>query len=259
MPLLIDGYNLLHGSGVFGERGRTPLEASRNALLEFIVAAVEPRELAGSAIVFDAQSAPPGLPRGYSYQGLAVHFAPRDRDADDVLEELIAAATVPRRLTVVSSDHRVQRAAKRRKATAIDSDRWYAETVAAWRLRRKQPAPQPPEGGTPADMTPTSAEVQRWLREFGLTEDDVAELEAELEPRRDESLEPPLAPQPPAPHKPPRKKAAAKAEPARRAKKAAPRARKKPAPRRKLSAEEVRRLDLRNPFPPGYGHDLLEE
>jgi len=44
-----------------------------------------------------------------------------------VLEELIEAEADPRHLTVVSSDHRIQRAARRRKAIFVDSDAWLGE------------------------------------------------------------------------------------------------------------------------------------
>ena len=44
MAILIDGYNLLHASGVFGSHGR--LEESRAALLDVLVASIEPKYLA---------------------------------------------------------------------------------------------------------------------------------------------------------------------------------------------------------------------
>jgi hypothetical protein len=40
---------------------------------------------------------------------------------------LIRKHSSPRALTVVSSDHRLHRAARRRRATPIDSDRWVAD------------------------------------------------------------------------------------------------------------------------------------
>ncbi len=76
--------------------------------------------------MFDAADAPPGLPRTLEHRGLTVRFAAKSGSADELIEELIRADSAPRRLMVVSSDHRLQRAARRRKATAIDSDVWYA-------------------------------------------------------------------------------------------------------------------------------------
>ena len=45
----------------------------------------------------------------FVHDGITVHFA-RDSDADAMIEDLIAAHHTPRTLTVVSSDHRIQRA-----------------------------------------------------------------------------------------------------------------------------------------------------
>jgi len=54
MTLIVDGYNLLHASGVFGrERGSRGFEQSRTALLDMLVDLLGER--AGDAIVvFDA-------------------------------------------------------------------------------------------------------------------------------------------------------------------------------------------------------------
>ena len=80
-----------------------------------------------------------------------------------MIEELILRDSAPRRLTVVSSDHRLQKAAHRRKATAVDSDRWLAQMLRE-RQSRQQAGPSDsvkPEG-------PLSAgEVEFWLKQFG--------------------------------------------------------------------------------------------
>jgi len=122
--ILIDGYNLLHASGVFGDYGRTPLEASREALLDWLAEVLSEAQRQRTTIVFDARNAPPGIPRTATKHGFTIRFAPRDKEADDLLETLIRQHTSPRTLTVVSSDHRLHRAARRRKAKAVDSDRW---------------------------------------------------------------------------------------------------------------------------------------
>ena len=68
-----------------------------------------------TTIVFDAKQAPPGLPHQLDHGGITVIFARGYDDADELIEELIASNSTPRRLTVVSSDHRIQRAARRRR------------------------------------------------------------------------------------------------------------------------------------------------
>lgn len=127
MAFLIDGYNLLHASGVFPSSSGPPtLERSRLALLDFLVERIHPKLLARTRVVFDAVHAPPGLEREMTHRGLAVMFAHRGGSADELLEQLIAAEPDPRNLLVVSSDHRVQRAARQRGAQYIDSEAWVA-------------------------------------------------------------------------------------------------------------------------------------
>ncbi len=170
MALLIDGYNLLHASGILA-RGVGPgsLERSRNALLNFLAESLAERELARTTVVFDARQAPPGLPRVTKYRGITVRFAPKGSDADTVIEELIAANHAPRRLTVVSSDHRLHRAARRRRAKAVDSDVWYVEALRR-RIDRSRTKSLP---GKPAGP-PSEVEVRYWMRQFGLEEPESA-------------------------------------------------------------------------------------
>ncbi|HUY34064.1 MAG TPA: NYN domain-containing protein [Pirellulales bacterium] len=161
MSLLIDGYNLLHASGIVG-RGLGPggLERSRLALLNFVAEAVDTRDLAHTIVVFDAANAPPGLPRSIMHRGLTVRFAAQYESADELIEELIRADSSPRRLTVVSSDHRLHRAARRRHARPIDSDRWYADM-----LRRRQGQGDMPQPSKPSGST--SDDIEFWLQQFG--------------------------------------------------------------------------------------------
>jgi uncharacterized protein len=93
-----------------------------------ILSAADRRE---TFVVFDARNAPVGTPRQTEYCGLTVRFAAGYEEADNLLEELIEDHPAPHTLTVVSGDRRIQRAARRRKARAIDSDAWYAEQSAA--------------------------------------------------------------------------------------------------------------------------------
>lgn len=162
MALLIDGYNLLHATDLFGPGGAaTGLQGSRDALLGFLSGILDERERAETTIVFDASDAPPGLPRTLDYAGMTVHFARRYADADTMIEELIADTREPRALLVVSSDHRVQRAARQRGAQYIDSDQWYTERLAA----RRPPVGNDSEAVKPVDdLTPD--EVDYWTTKF---------------------------------------------------------------------------------------------
>jgi uncharacterized protein len=163
MALLIDGYNLLHVTDIFGAAGPgTDLHRTRIALLNFLAAAISKRELRQTTIVFDAAGAPPGLPRTISHQGMTIHFAPRDSDADEMIEDLLQQHRTPKSLTVVSSDHRVQRAARGRGATFVDSAEWYAERRTAM---RDSASDEKPLTKPSAALSPD--ELNYWLRQFG--------------------------------------------------------------------------------------------
>lgn len=161
MTLIIDGYNLMHAAGIVG-RGVGPggLERSRLALLNFLAESLEAEAAARTTVVFDARQAPPGLPRMMNYRGLTVRFAAGYESADELIEELIRADARPRKLIVVSADHRLQKAARRRRAKAVDSERWYCD-LAHQRAARGVP---PPTFVKPSH--PGSGEVEFWLRQF---------------------------------------------------------------------------------------------
>lgn len=165
VALIIDGYNLLHASGVSGAgAGRGQFARSRLALLNFLVESLPPDELQRTTVVFDAAGAPAGLPHVLYHRGLTVRFAASYDDADALIEELIAADTSPRRLTV-SSDHRLQRAAARRRARSVDSDRWYAETLRRGRARTRPAPPRQPLSDKPL-LSAADEEIAYWLKQF---------------------------------------------------------------------------------------------
>jgi predicted RNA-binding protein with PIN domain len=202
MALLIDGYNLLHVTGLVGRPG-SGLQGSRDALLRYLARSIEPKELVATTIVFDAAEAPPGLPRVVTHEGMVVRYASDYPDADALIEELIAAFNVPRSLLVVSSDHRIQRAAHRRRAQFVDSDVWMGDL--SRRRSAGQGASQPEARRTP-----------------GLSANDIAYWVAEFAD---------------APEEAPPQKRGAKRKPSKPPEEPAP--------------------PIDNPFPPGYGEDLL--
>ena len=159
MTLIIDGYNLLHASGVFGdERGPRGFEKSRLALLDMLVALLG-EAVDDTIVVFDAARAPDGLPARLSHGGIRVWFAREYPDADSLIEELVEENDAPSSLLVVSGDRRLQAAARRRRASAIDCDAWLADMKARRRARSDHDA-KPAEPG-PHD-------VEAWKRYFGL-------------------------------------------------------------------------------------------
>lgn len=158
MKLIIDGYNLLHASGVFGaSRGPDGFEQSRRALLDML-ADLLGAEASNTVVVFDAARAPDGLPGRSTHRGIRVWFAREYPDADSLIEELVEGATSPH-LMVVSNDRRLQAAARRRRAKAVSCADWLAEARAARRGPRAGDT-KPPEPG------PEGAEY--WKRYFDL-------------------------------------------------------------------------------------------
>ncbi|PQO27742.1 NYN domain-containing protein [Blastopirellula marina] len=167
MSLIIDGYNLLFAAGLVGSvDGEGSFEGERRALLDALLSVIDPKELPQTTVVFDSAKAPPGLPRTVNHQQITVRFATGYADADEMIEELIRDHHAPKRLTVVSSDHRVQRAARRRKAKAIDSDSWFRLMRQTRKRMRDQEAKKPPPPKQPSASVP-NAQVNEWIKFFG--------------------------------------------------------------------------------------------
>lgn len=243
VALLIDGYNLLHGTGLFGHgKGAGTLEASREALLSFLARAVESGELERTTVVFDSSDAPPGLPRTVRRQGMTIRFAVGYADADELLEELIAADHAPKKLTVVSSDHRVQRAARRRRAHTVDSHQWYFE------MRQRLGRPDAGESDAKPEGPYSSEEMAAYMRAFQTpSEYEGGEEGLQVEPLSAGTL--PMIGE---------EESKLRIEPAQTpADKPAKRRRR----RRGKGASETqeKQINLDNPFPPGYAEDVVAE
>ena len=195
MNLLIDGYNLLHVTGIFGKgSGPGMFQRSREAFLRFLAASLDDNQRRNTTIVFDAADAPPGLPSTLQQEDMVVRYARDYPDADSLIEELIQQESVPRRLLVVSSDHRIQRAARKRRAHSIDSDVWYSQLWqrrADRRLQAGRPQPEKPLG----DLS--KAEVDYWVGEFSTQEaeqDDAPSRSASKRSSQDDAPENPFPP-----------------------------------------------------------------
>lgn len=223
MKLLIDGYNLLHATDLFGTGVLAgTLQGSREALLDFLAVRLTKRERRGTTIVFDAAGAPPGLPDEVTHCQIQVCYARNYPDADALLEELIEKWRSPRELLVVSSDHRVQRASRRRGASYQDSQPWYND------LCRRRPS-ESPQSERPID----AGSPDFWAAEFedSELEDKAAQQDTELAQR---------------------KLLAQKAR--REASNKKSKKTNKPAEGKQPFGEGI--LD---PFPPGYAEDLAKE
>lgn len=183
MPILIDGYNLLHVTGVFSETvGPGSVEKLHAKFLDFLAALLDPDDVPQTTVVFDAKGRRATARRSTVRAGITVHYSARTEEADDVLAELVGDHPNPRRLVVVSSDHRVQRAARRRRATAVDSEVWYAQLL---QRRRDRQQPASPPDSKPA--TPSSgADTAWWQTQFDpkLLQELADEISSQPEPVR---------------------------------------------------------------------------
>ena len=233
MRLLIDGYNLLHASDLFGSGQLAgTLRGSREALLDYLAQRLTPAERRQAVIVFDASQAPPGLPDAHGYEGLLVRFARGYPDADSLLEEILASAKGTKQLTVVSGDRRVQRAARSVGATPVESDSWLADLA----QRETDPAASGPKPSVPV------GDAAHWIDEF-------SDPEALSEIAREAANAPPPKPLPPSQPQP-------KPPEGKRKKK---RGSRKDASKPETDADrEAFGRGILNPFPPGYAEELLD-
>lgn len=167
MDLLIDGYNLMHAAGLARlTYGPGDLQRARHRLVVLVSHGFPPEELPRLRVVFDAKNAPDDAGAETLVHGLRVTFAAQGREADDLIEELIEQHSAPKYLKVISSDHRLQRAARRRGASFIGSDEFVTELNR--RIAARQAAAQrqqPGEIGKHSGVTQES-ELEQWLREF---------------------------------------------------------------------------------------------
>jgi predicted RNA-binding protein with PIN domain len=192
MDIVIDGYNLMHAAGLarpaYGPRG---LQKARHQLILRVKLGFLPADLPKLLVVFDAKEAPAELPPVHLDHGITVQFALPGQEADELIEDLIQKHSVPRQLLIVSSDHRLQRAARRRNASFIDSDLFLddldrrARQFELERRREHRPAPSP-------ERDPQQ-DLEHWLQEFG--EIDLDEISRSV----DRAPEPSPPKSPPAP------------------------------------------------------------
>ena len=179
MAIIVDGYNLLFAANIVAEGpGKYSLEKSRRSVLRAVAALLTEKERRATTVVFDGKDAPPGLEKVGRFADMAVLFSAPGTEADDLIEDLIRTNHAPRRLVVVSSDHRLHRAARRRQATAMDSDVWYQQKLLERRRRNQSQGPPSPAAAGPGDAM-TSEEIADWIEEFG--EVDIANMQQQIQ------------------------------------------------------------------------------
>lgn len=166
ITLLIDGYNLLHATGALNlSRGPNSLAKARDRMLAQIASNLTESDRLKTQVVFDARRSgkSANVESEVTVRGMTVTFAVGFAEADELLEQIIRQHSQPKKLTVVSSDLRVQRCATARKAIAVGSDQWLMKMLDGPRDREESLDDQ---RDSKSEVPPE--EVQKWLEEFGL-------------------------------------------------------------------------------------------
>lgn len=154
MPLLIDCYNLLHAEKPPALAGLDVAGLCR--ALGHTRWVREP-----ITVVCDGQPSPLNQVES-PVASVTVSYSGGHRTADQLIIHTVDHDSAPRRLTVVSSDRAIQKAARRRRARVMSSETFLHHL--AQHLARREPPPGA-EKPSPEDMP--AGEVDRWLERFG--------------------------------------------------------------------------------------------
>lgn len=190
--LLIDGYNIAQPIAPSRRPDPRWLQQNRNVLLRDLSTFLSEPIRKSTCVVFDAANPPRDRPDRFTHQEIDVRFSVGYPTADDLIEEIIRAHHTPKRLMVVSSDHRVQIAARRRNARHFDSQPWIDDLTdgkihlavaipgessvveepgragqGGRKKRDRSDNPAPAEKPRIQD----SKEVADWMREFGFDQE----------------------------------------------------------------------------------------
>lgn len=176
IDIVIDGYNLMHAAGLARRSyGPGDLERCRHRLLNFIRRGLAPDQRARTTILFDGKGTDNSSQLDFRFHGLTVGFSPAGQEADDLIEQFILEHSFPKQLIVVSSDHRLHKAARARRSTAIDSE----EFVRQLEQVTDVPGTDPPRLRSPASEKPEVGETHEWMQEFG--DIDLSEIERSVQ------------------------------------------------------------------------------
>lgn len=176
--LLVDTSNVLHATGVLPQHLMgdgagldvpglarlisTSRYGKRRAVL--VCDGVGPSRANEPAVAAaaDVPEATNTAPSGREIAGLDVVYAGANQEADDVIELLLARDTAPRRILVVSTDRRLVRAARRRRAQSITSEAFLQHLASDAGKPRAKPLP-----GYATQVPLNEYAVGYWMSLFG--------------------------------------------------------------------------------------------
>ncbi len=226
MHIIVDGYNLIFQCGLQGKStAPSSLERARKKLVRELASFSVRRVPKSCTVVFDAKTTPvKELENDFEIAGVRVLFATDFDEADTLIEQLIRKHSTPKQLTIVSSDHRLHKSAIARRAKPIDSDVWYENNI---EKDQYHPAPSKPTNGSDSSGPQvTPADLKELTCAFQMSDDELESL-----------IKNPGA----SDRNSPADELGIDVEPVAGG---------------ELDLEEF--VDEMNPFPPGYGEDLLE-
>ena len=172
--ILVDTYNVLHVAGVL-----PPDLAGMEA--PDLARALARGRYASSRITLVCDGVRPGAghigPAATRIGDIRILYTGAGRTADDEIESLIQRSTAPARMTVVSTDRRIRRAARKRRARSLKSEDFLRQLVDD--LGRRADDPLPPWVHEVPLSTPA---INHWLEAFGLTPGDPLLTLASAEP-----------------------------------------------------------------------------
>ena len=169
--LLIDGYNVVSPAAAPARGGPDWLHRERMRLVKRLVQHLDVETRHRTCVVFDAANPPKDRASQFTIDGILIWFAVGYEAADDLIEELISSHSAPKRLAVVSSDHRIQAAAGRRGCGRFDAAPWLDDLLEGRARLAIAPEAGAGQGGRTSTEKPDSIsdqDAQRWLEEFGL-------------------------------------------------------------------------------------------
>ena len=156
MPVIIDGHNLLWAiPKTSGESGALSEIQLCRILGEYLK-----KSNSSGEIIFDGVG-PPDKSGFDNISNLEVFFSGLGSDADTLIEDRIEVSSAPRQLIVVSSDRRLQKAARIRKAVSVKSEVFWKGLLR--RLEKKKQLNEP--AGKRKGLT--DSETEQWLKFFG--------------------------------------------------------------------------------------------
>lgn len=177
--LIIDTYNVLHVTGVLPPR-------LAGIGVPGLVRLIASSRYAARRVTLVCDGGTPNGVSGVRMHTVHILYAGSHLEADDVIETLIERYHRGNSLDVVSTDNRIRKAARRRGARSISSDRFLAQLV------HDESTPPARRGNILREQVPLDPySVERWCREFGVPPPDPRGGISQRNPASDDQAERP--------------------------------------------------------------------